>query len=106
MVGPLTVDLLRAGRNVVLDFPANTKAARAWFRELCKLCEADHVLHFVDSTDAVCLQRIDQRNVERPEGSHHLTPELFAYISSFFEAPEAAEGLTVQRLEGDGSKTP
>jgi predicted kinase len=97
VIGPLTVDLLQAGRNVVLDFPANTRSARAWFRSLCEQSGSDHVLHFVDSPDEVCLQRIARRNTEAPEGSHNLTPELFAYITSFFEPPEDGEGLTVSR---------
>lgn len=96
VVGPLTVDLLRAGRHVVLDYPANTRAARAWFRSLCEEARADHVLHFVDSSNALCLERIGKRNREAPEGSHQLTPEMFAHISSFFEPPQEGEGLNVR----------
>lgn len=97
VVGPLVVDLLKSGRSVVLDFPANTKAGRTWFRSLAGESGADHQLHFVDSADATCLERIAQRNVERPEGSHHLTPEQFAHISSFFEPPTDEEGFNVTR---------
>jgi predicted kinase len=100
VVGPLAVDLLRAGHDVVLDFPANNKATRAWFRSLIEQSGATHVLHFVDSPDATCLERIERRNIERPEGSHHLTPDLFAAISSFFEAPAPQERFTVQRYGG------
>lgn len=97
VVEPLVIDLLRSGRNVVLDFPANTVAGRAWFRSLFEAADADHVLHFADSDDATCLARIARRNVERPEGSHHLTPEQFAAISSFFQAPGEHEGFHVKR---------
>lgn len=100
VVGPLAIELLQSGRAVVLDFPANTKATRAWFRSLVDASGADHVLHFVDSADATCLARIAQRNVERPEGSHHLTPEQFATISSWFEAPAEEEGFRVRRHGG------
>jgi predicted kinase len=96
VVGPLVVDLLAAGQNVVLDYPANTKAGRAWFRSLFEAAGATHVLHVLDTPDSMCLQRIAQRNAERPEGSHHLTPDDFAYVSSFFEAPEEAEGFSVE----------
>ena len=58
---------------------------------------AAHVLHFVHTADATCLERIAQRNVERPEGSHRLTPEQFAHISSFFEPPGPEEGFEVRR---------
>lgn len=96
VVGPLVIDLLAAGQNVVLDYPANTRAARAWLRSLFEAAGSDHMLHFIDVPDAICLQHIDRRNTERPEGSHHLTPDDFAAISSFFEAPDAAEGFSLQ----------
>ena len=66
-------------------------------RSILEQSGADHVLHFVDSDDATCLQRIVRRNVERPEGSHHLTPEQFAAISSYFEPPAPDEGFHVRR---------
>jgi predicted kinase len=96
VVGPLVIDLLRAGQDVVLDFPANTRALRAWFHSLHTAAGAAHLLHHLDVPDRTCLQRIGQRNVERPEGSHHLTEADFAHISSFFEAPQEAEGFRVQ----------
>ncbi|WP_427912950.1 AAA family ATPase [Ramlibacter sp. MMS24-I3-19] len=99
VVEPLSVELLRAGRNVVLDFPANTKAARSWFRALIDQSGAAHVLHVVDSSDATCLERIGQRNLARPEGSHHLTPEQFAYIFTFFETPAADEAFEVMKYQ-------
>lgn len=96
VVGPLVVELLRSGRSVVLDFPANNRASRAWFRSVVDEAGVPHVLHYVERTDAACLQQIGQRNAERPEGSHHLTPEQFAQISSFFEPPEDEEGFHVR----------
>lgn len=100
VVGPLAVELLRTGRNVVLDFPANTRIARDWFRSLGEQSGSGHVLHFVDSSDAACLSRIEKRNAERPEGSHHLTPELFLSISAHFDPPQDEEGLNVRRHDG------
>jgi predicted kinase len=96
VVGPLVIDLLTAGQNVVLDFPANTRTSRAWFRSLYEAAGTAHVPHYVDVPDQTCLQRIDKRNTERPEGSHHLTKEDFVNISSFFEAPEAGEGFQIK----------
>jgi predicted kinase len=96
VVGPLVIDLLRAGQNVVLDFPANTRTSRVWFRSLFEAADAAHVLHYVDAPDRTCLQRIDKRNIERPEGSHHLTEEDFVHVASFFEAPDAAEGFRIE----------
>jgi len=80
----------------VLDFQANTKAGRGWFRSVFEQAGAAHVLHFVNTPDEACLARIAKRNVERPEGSHHLTEEDFIYVSSFFQAPEESEGFNVK----------
>ena len=96
VIGPLAVDLLNAGHSVVLDFQANTKAGRGWFRSVFEQAGAAHVLHFVNTPDEACLARIAKRNVERPEGSHHLTEEDFIYVSSFFQAPEESEGFNVK----------
>ena len=96
VVGPLVVDLLAAGQNVVLDFPANTRASRVWFRSLYEAAGAAHVLHHVDVPDQTCLQRIGKRNIERPEGSHLLTEEDFVHISSYFEPPRQEEGFRIQ----------
>lgn len=100
VIGPLTVDLLNAGQSVVLDFQANTRAGRAWFSALLAQTQAEHVLHFLETPDPVCLQRIAKRNIERPEGSHALTETEFVHISSYFEAPQATEGFNV-RVERD-----
>jgi predicted kinase len=96
IIGPLVTDLLRAGNDVVLDFPANTRATRAWFRAVFEAAGAEHILHYLESSDATCLTHIAQRNAERPEGSHHLTPEQFTAISSYFVAPSPDEGFTVR----------
>ena len=97
VVGPLTVDLLRAGQSVVLDFQANTRTGRSWFRSVFEQADADHLLHFINTSDATCLERIARRNVERPEGSHHLTEEDFFSISSYFQEPDESEEFKVKR---------
>ncbi len=96
VVGPLVVDLLKSGQSVVLDFQANTKAGRRWFRSLFEQAAAHHVLHLLDTPDQVCLERIARRNLERPLGSHHLSEDDFLHISSFFQPPEEAEEFNVK----------
>jgi predicted kinase len=102
VVGPLATQLLSSGKHVVLDFQANTKASRAFFRSVFEQANAAHVLHFVQSSDQVCLERIARRNIERPEGSHHLTDEVFALVSSYFQPPEATEGFNIE-VHSEGS---
>jgi predicted kinase len=95
VVGPIVKDILATGQSVVLDFQANTKLGRSWFRSVFEQTAAAHILHFVDTPDKTCLAQIAKRNLERPEGSHILTEEDFIYISSYFQAPEESEGFNV-----------
>jgi predicted kinase len=103
VVGPLAIELLASGRSVVLDFPANTRAARAWFRSLSEQARALHTLHYLDTPANTCLARIAGRNMARPEGSHQLSEQDFLHISSFFEPPGQDEGLHVQRYAEQAS---
>jgi len=54
--------LLSKGISVVLDFPGNTKAQRAWFRELIERAKVEHELHFVDASDALCKSQLRDRS--------------------------------------------
>ena len=96
VVSPLSADLLNAGHSVVLDFQANAKAGPSWFRSVFEQAWAAHALHFVSAPDEICLARIARRNVERPEGSRHLTEEDFFHVLSYFQAPEETEGFNVK----------
>jgi predicted kinase len=96
VVGPIASDVLSSGRSVVLDFQANTRSGRDWFRSLFESTGSAHVLHVVEATDRTCLARIARRNVARPEGSHHITEEVFHHVTSFFQPPGADEGFNVQ----------
>jgi hypothetical protein len=46
--------LLAKGLTVVLDFPANTKRQRVWFRSIMEQAQALHVLHYIDASDSKC----------------------------------------------------
>src|SRR4051812_43065464 len=59
---PHIVAILAKGLSVVLDFPANTLKQRAWMKELIDLANVDHELHVLDTPDAICKQRLRQRN--------------------------------------------
>jgi len=96
VIGPLATDLLARGHDVVLDFQANTRALRAWFLALATQAGAGLRLHWIDVPDAVCLERIARRNVERPAGSHELSEADFALVTSYFEPPAPDEGLEIE----------
>lgn len=61
-IGPHIASLLAKGISVVLDFPANTRKQRAWFRELLERSDADHELHLVVASDALCKRQLRQRS--------------------------------------------
>jgi predicted kinase len=92
--GPHVVALLNAGVSVVLDFQANTVESRAWMRGLIDQTQADHALHVFNVPDAVCLQRLQQRNA----GNDHpfaVTEDQFHLFSKHFAAPTPDEGFTI-----------
>lgn len=88
------VDLLRSGLSVVLDFPANTPASRAWMRSLFEDAGCRHQLHYLDVPDEVCKSRLSQRN---SDGTHEFTvsDDDFALFTKHFVPPAPEEGFDV-----------
>lgn len=93
--------LLRVGVSVVLDFPFNTPAARAWAREVFEPVGAAHRLHFLDVADEVCKARLHARNA-RGEHPFQANDEAFEQITRHFVAPAAAEGFVAMRYTEAG----
>lgn len=93
-IGPHIVSLLRSGLSVVLDFQANTKAARAWMRGLFEAAEARHELHYLSASDSTCLARLRERNAA---GTHRYqaTEAEFALFTRFFVPPTDEEGFNL-----------
>ncbi|MEX0871186.1 MAG: ATP-binding protein [Aquisalimonadaceae bacterium] len=95
VVAPHVRELLAIGQSVVLDFPANVPETRQWIRSIFEAANADHVLHFVDTPNRKCIEQMQRRNQERPEGSVETTVEQFERITSFFRPPAPEEGFNV-----------
>lgn len=87
--------LLARGIDVVLDFPANTRRQRAWFRELLDRSGAPHELHFVDVPDETCKAQLRLRSHDLPDGTAWTTDAEFDAITRFFEPPSAEEGFNI-----------
>jgi predicted kinase len=88
------VELLKGGLTVVLDFPANTPAGRAWMRTLFEEAKCAHKLHYLDVPDEICKARLRQRN----DGGDHefnVSDEDFALFTSHFVPPSPDEGFEV-----------
>jgi predicted kinase len=99
LIGALVPDLLRLDVPVVLDFAANTVERRAWVRSLFEAAGADHVLHWIEASDAECLDNIHRRNDEKPAGIYWgpVTDELFHAINPHIVPPSLDEGFHVVR---------
>ena len=93
----LIVSLLRNGVSVVLDFPANTRKQRAWFRRLLDDAGAEHELHFIDASDALCLRQLSRRSSGLPSDTRWTTETEFHAVTAYFEPPSAEEGFDVVR---------
>ena len=91
--------LLSRGSPVVLDFPGNTRAQRAWFRDLCERANADHELHFIDVPDELCKAQLKERSRHLAEGAAWTTDAEFDAVTKFFQPPAADEGFNVIRHE-------
>ena len=96
-VAPLALQMLRAGVSVVLDFPANTPASRAWMRELFQQAGVPHVLHYLDVTDEECKARLRRRNAS---GLHPFSTSdaQFDEITRHFTPPDTSEGFDIVRI--------
>lgn len=94
VLGPLVIDILKAGAHVILDFPANTPQDRKWLSHLADVAGARHCVHYLEVEDALCRERLRARNAL---GEHDFAASdaEFDLITSYFRAPEPAEGLEV-----------
>jgi len=92
-------NILCAGTNVVMDFPANTVAQRKWFKAIVSEIGAHHELIYLDTSEEICLQQIAKRRTEYPERARFDTEAVFHQVTSFFEEPGAEEGFNIRRIE-------
>jgi predicted kinase len=98
---PHIVALLTKGVSVVLDFPANTKRQRAWFRQLLEMSGSDHELHFIMASDEVCKRQLKQRSQELglPPDAKWTTEADFEEVTAYFDPPAVDEGFNIIRHE-------
>lgn len=96
-LGPSLRALLEKGMNVVLDFPANTKNQRGWFKSLYAGTDIGHELHFLDLSDAQCKRQLARRSEGLPEGSPWTSEAEFDAVTKYFQPPEAEEDFNVVR---------
>ncbi len=90
------VDILRAGADVVLDFPANTVKQRHWLRAIATDAGADNELHYLNLSDDTCLEQIAKRRVESPERAAFDTEAMFNEVTMYFQEPTEDEGFNIR----------
>jgi len=98
-LGPHIVSLLSRGVSVVLDFPANTRKQRAWFRQLIDQAAVEHQLHLIVASDELCKRQLRQRSesLGLPPGSKWTTDADFDQVTAYFDPPADEEGFRVVR---------
>ena len=96
-LAPHICALLSKGISVVLDFPANTKSQRAWFRRIFERARVGHELHFVDASDCLCKRQLKDRSKHLPPGSPWTTEAEFEAITTYFQPPAEDEDFNVVR---------
>jgi predicted kinase len=98
---PHICSLLSKGVSVVLDFPANTRRQRAWFRQLLERTKVEHELHFIIASDALCKRQLKERSARRglPPGTKWTTDADFDEVTAYFDEPKSEENFNVVRYE-------
>jgi hypothetical protein len=87
------------GLSIVLDFPANTREQRAWFREILAGANIEHELHFIDAPDALCKRQLQNRSKNLPPGARWTTDAEFDAITAYFQPPSEEERFNIVRHE-------
>jgi predicted kinase len=98
-LAPHICAMLSKGVSIVLDFPGNTRAQRAWFREIFERANVEHELHFVDASDAVCKRQLKDRTKRLAPGTPWTTDAEFDAITAYFQPPADDEAYNVVRHE-------
>jgi predicted kinase len=96
-LAPHICALLLRDISVVLDFPANTRAQRAWFRELLDESCVEHELHFIEASDALCKRQLKDRSRDLPPGTRWTTDAEFDAITAYFQPPATDENFLIVR---------
>ena len=98
-LAPHICALLSKGISVVLDFPANTREQRAWFREILARAQVEHELHFIDAPDPLCKHQLKERSSGLPAGTRWTTDAEFDAITAYFQPPAEEERFNLVRHE-------
>ncbi|HEY9052989.1 MAG TPA: ATP-binding protein [Gammaproteobacteria bacterium] len=89
-------DILNSGVSVVMDFPGNTKAQRAWFKDIYSEDNIPHKLIYLEVDDLQCLKQLEKRRRTHPERARFDTEEVFQQVNSYFQPPSKTEEFNIE----------
>lgn len=92
-------NILISGINVVMDFPANTKKQRQWFKDIFSDYSIPHKLIYIEADDQLCLNQIEQRKLTNPERHKFDTEEVFHHVTGYFQPPSVDEGFNIEIID-------
>ncbi len=81
---------------MIIDFPANTVAGRAWMKTLADDAAVTATLHFLDPPDEVCRARMHARNASG-EHPYQVDDATFDQFTAHFVAPTDNESFAITR---------
>ena len=94
-------NILNSGISGVMDGPANTRKQRAWCKDIFAGEGIPHRLIYLDGDDKTCIERIAKRRKTNPERAQFDTEDVFRHVTSFFQAPSADEGFSIEVIRSD-----
>lgn len=95
------VNILQAGADVVMDFPANTVNQRKWLKSIASEAGAENELIYLDVSNEICLEQIAKRRAKQPHRANFDTEAMFNAVTEHFQAPDESEGFNI-RVEKRG----
>ncbi|BBU97736.1 AAA family ATPase [Providencia hangzhouensis] len=84
--------LIQAGNNIVMDFPANTPIQRQWLMSLAQSSDVSYVFHVLQVSNDECKARLAARNLAG-ENPFQTSETQFDLITAHFSYPTSSERL-------------
>ena len=87
----LSLHLIQAGVNVILDWGLWTKSQRDRLRQFYREHGADAEIHYLKISPEEWERRIRKRNAQRPDGSYYVDEGLLKKVNELFQEPSGEE---------------
>lgn len=95
LIWDIATQVLRSGQDVVLDWNQWSRERRALWRGRAEAEGCEVVLHHIDVSERVAVERAGARAASGEESSHTIDEQGVRHLARLFERPSPAEGLRV-----------